>query len=163
MPIEVKVAGLALDEKSKSPIVVLKDETGEKVLPIVIGMPEAGAIAAQLESIEFPRPMTHDLMTTLVKELGGTLERIEVTDLQNDTFYAQLHLRCADRELIVDARPSDSIALALRLGAKITVHERVFEKTAHRGPVSTGEGGAEDTWKEVLEGLEDDDFGKYKM
>ena len=159
MLITMKVAGLALDEKSKAPIVVLKDDTGKKVLPIVIGIMEASSIAAQLEGVDFPRPMTHDLMTSVLKELGGELEKNEVTDLINDTFYALLHIRIKDRMAAIDARPSDSIALALRCGAEITVHERVFEKSSHAVP-NTGE---EDVWKEILENLEDDDFGKYKM
>jgi bifunctional DNase/RNase len=168
MVVEVKVAGLALDEKSKAPIVVLKNDTGEKVLPIVIGVLEASAIAAALEKIDFPRPMTHDLAVNLIRELCGTLERIEVTDLINDTFYAVLVLSSPKGPLTVDARPSDSIALALRTGAPIFVSEKVFEKTAQRSPEEGGEGGGgtgggDDPWRDMLENLDDEDFGKYKM
>lgn len=164
MPIEVQVAGLALDEKNKAPIVVLKDESGEKVLPIVIGVMEASAIAASLEGVDFPRPMTHDLLSAVLRELGGTLEKIEITDLNNDTFYALLFIRQGDKLVTVDSRPSDSIALALRAGASITVAEQVFEKSALR-PQESGRSLTvdDDNWKELLENLEDDDFGKYKM
>ncbi len=158
MPIVMKVAGLALDEKSHAPIVVLKDETGNRVLPIVIGLVEASAIAATLEGVEFPRPMTHDLMASLLKQLDATLERIEVTDLLNDTFYATLHIRRkrSAQLITVDARPSDSIALALRTGATILVDEQVFEKVAKtpEGPKASGDD---------LAGLDDEVFGKYKM
>jgi len=160
MAIEVKVAGLALDEKSRSPIIVLKDESGARVLPIVIGIMEASAIAARLEGVDFPRPMTHDLLATVVAQMGGKLESIEVTDLKDDTFYALLHIRCGEQLVSIDARPSDSIALALRTEAVITVHERVFEKTSQS--TSKGEG-KDDVWKTILESMDDEDFGKYKM
>ena len=160
MNILVTVAGLALDEKSKAPIVVLKDESGSHVLPIVIGIMEASAIAACLEGVDFPRPMTHDLLTSIIKELGGVLEEVEVCDLINDTFYALLHIRVGDELLKIDARPSDSIALALRTDARISVAKKVLESTSQAVPK---EEGGEDLWKEVLESMEDDDFGKYKM
>jgi len=164
--VEVKVAGLALDEKSKAPIVVLKDDSGEKVLPIVIGVLEASAIAAALEKIDFPRPMTHDLAVSIMKSLGAQLDRVEITDLINDTFYALLFMKTEKGEVSVDARPSDSIALALRAGAAIYVHPKVFEKTATK-PAVEGVGGVggegEDPWKDILENMDDDDFGKYKM
>jgi uncharacterized protein len=160
MNITVNVAGLALDEKSKSPIVVLKDETGSHVLPIVIGIMEASAIAACLEGVDFPRPMTHDLVTSIIKEMGGAIEEIEICDLINDTFYALLHVRVGDKLLKIDARPSDSIALALRADARITVAKKVLEATSQSLPK---EAGGQDLWQEVLESMEDDDFGKYKM
>jgi len=162
MAIQVKVAGLALDEKSKSPIIVLKDETGKRVVPIVIGIMEASAIAACLEGVDFPRPMTHDLMVLLLGEMGGKLERVEVNDLINDTFYAILHIRkeSSGEVVTVDARPSDSIALALRVDAPIEVHEQVFEKTSQQAPDGQKK---DDLWREVLETMEDEDFGKYKM
>jgi uncharacterized protein len=164
MAVEVQVAGLALDEKNKTPIVVLKDETGDKVLPIVIGVTEASAIAACLEGMDFPRPMTHDLLAATIRKLGAVLEKVEITDLINDTFYALLHVRRDDQVVTIDSRPSDSIALALRAEAKILVDEQVFEKSA-RQPLEGGTGSIpdDDNWKELLENLEDDDFGKYKV
>lgn len=163
MAIEVKVVGLALDEKSRSPIVVLKDETGKKVLPIVVGIMEASAIAAELEGMDFPRPMTHDLMAALIEKLGGVVERIEVSDLVNDTFYALIHVRKGRSKatLTVDARPSDSIALALRTGARIMVAEKVFELSSQKVPVKKE--GADDLWSDLLDTMDDEDFGKYKM
>jgi bifunctional DNase/RNase len=156
----VTVAGLALDEKTKAPIVVLKDETGLKVLPIVIGLMEASAIAARLEGVDFPRPMTHDLVVAIIEKTGGLLEKMEVCDLINDTFYATLHVRTSQGEVVqVDARPSDSIALALRGNAPIYVDEKVFEKSSRKAPEPEGE----DTLKNLLETMEDEDFGKYKM
>jgi bifunctional DNase/RNase len=137
---------------------VLKDESGNRVLPIVIGLVEASAIAATLEGVEFPRPMTHDLLASVLRQLDATLERIEVTDLINDTFYATIFIRKkrSTQLLSVDARPSDSIALALRTGATILVNEQVFDKVARvpEGDKSSGDG---------LSTLEDDAFGKYKM
>jgi len=164
MAIEVRIAGLALDERSKAPIIVLKDKSGKKVLPIVIGIVEASAIAAELEGVDFPRPMTHDLLANAIEKLGGRLERIEVSDLINDTFYAVLYIRKgrAKKLLTIDARPSDSIALALRTNATIMVDERVFEKIS-RQPQPRGEGERRDALTEVLETMDDDDFGKYKM
>ena len=157
MAIEVTVAGLALDEKTKSPIIVLKDETGNNVLPIVIGIMEASSIAAQLEGVDFPRPMTHDLLAQTIQKLGATVDRIEITDIINDTFYANIHLAAGDQAYILDARPSDSIALALRMNARILVDEEVFVKTSKREDAT----GHEES--QALENLEDDDFGKYKM
>jgi bifunctional DNase/RNase len=158
--IDVTVAGLALDEQNKAPVVVLKDASGEKVLPIVIGIMEASAIAAQLEGVQFPRPMTHDLMGRIIEELGGKLVEVEVCDLVDDTFMALLHIEVGEKRVSIDARPSDSIALALRCKAKITVNERVFEKA-----VPGAEAPKEDDkmWQDVLENMNEDDFGKYKM
>jgi len=161
MAVVMEIAGLALDEKSRAPIVVLKDATGNHVLPIVVGIMEASAIAAQLEGVDLPRPMTHDLLATVVSELGGEVTEIEVCDLINDTFYARIRIKVGKETLELDARPSDSIALALRSGARITVSEKVLKATSQKPPI--GGGDDEATWKDVLENLEDDDFGKYKM
>ena len=168
MVVEMKIAGLALDEKSKAPIVVLKNEAGDKTLPIVIGIMEASAIAARLEAMDFPRPMTHDLLASVLEKLGGRLESVEVCDIINDTFYALLHIvvdppgesGAEPRRISIDARPSDSIALALRTGATILVNELIFEKT-HAAPKARSPD--DDVWKEILESMEDDDFGKYQM
>jgi uncharacterized protein len=161
MAVVMEIAGLALDEKSRAPIVVLKDATGNHVLPIVVGIMEASAIAAQLEGVDLPRPMTHDLLAATIVELGGEVTNIEVCDLINDTFYARIRIKVGKETVELDARPSDSIALALRTGAQITVAEKVLEATSQKPPI----GGTDDeaTWKDVLENLEDDDFGKYKM
>ncbi len=161
MAVVMEIAGLALDEKSRAPIVVLKDATGNHVLPIVVGIMEASAIAAQLEGVDLPRPMTHDLLAAAIVELGGKVTEIEVCDLINDTFYARIRIEIGKETVELDARPSDSIALALRTCAQITVAEKVLQATSQKPPI----GGSDDeaTWKDVLENLEDDDFGKYKM
>lgn len=161
MAIEVKVAGLALDEKSKAPIVVLKDDSEDRILPIVIGILEASSIAAQLEGVEFPRPMTHDLMTSLLKHVEAQIVEVEITDIVNETFYALIHLRHGQAVMSVDSRPSDAIALALRSGAPITVRQTVFDKTVVAKPEETTCDIPHEA--RLLEELDDDDFGKYKM
>ncbi len=161
MAVVMEIAGLALDEKSRAPIVVLKDSTGNHVLPIVVGIMEASAIAAQLEGVDLPRPMTHDLLTSVIAELGAKVIGVEVCDLINDTFYARVSIKAGKKTIHLDARPSDSIALALRTGAPISVAEKVLQATSQKLPIPGGDDEA--TWKDVLENLEDDEFGKYKM
>jgi bifunctional DNase/RNase len=166
MAIVVKVAGLALDDKSKAPIVVLKDDAQDRILPIVIGILEASSIAAQLEGVEFPRPMTHDLITALLNRVEAQIVEVEITDIVDETFYALIHVRHGQALMSVDSRPSDAIALALRAGAPITVRADVFEKTEATGhsahePHSHDE--ADGSMDELLQSLEDEDFGKYKM
>ncbi len=161
MVVVMEVAGLALDEKSRAPIVVLKAPSGTQVLPIVVGIMEASAIAAQLEGVDFPRPMTHDLLAAIIKELGGEVVEVEICDLINDTFYARIRIKTGQQMLELDARPSDSIALALRTGATIKVAQQVLEASSQKVPIGGGDDDA--PWDDILENLDDDDFGKYKM
>jgi bifunctional DNase/RNase len=161
MSVVMEVAGLALDEKSRAPIVVLKAPSGNQVLPIVVGIMEASAIAAQLEGVDFPRPMTHDLLALSIKELGGEVLEVEICDLINDTFYARIRIKKGSETLELDARPSDSIALALRTGAPIIVAQQVLEASSQNVPV--GGGDDEAPWDDILENLDDEDFGRYKM
>lgn len=164
MAIEVKVAGLALDEKSKAPIVVLKDNTEDRILPIVIGILEASSIAAQLEGVEFPRPMTHDLVTSLLKHMEAQIVEVEITDIVNETFYALIHLRHGQALMSVDSRPSDAIALALRSGAPITVRQSVFDKsTASKPEIESELSDSIDDSLPLLESMDEEEFGKYKM
>ena len=114
MEIEMSVKGLEVDAITNMPIIVLRETGGERVLPIWVGVFEANAIALQIESVQTPRPMTHDLLKSVIDELGGQLERIVVSELKDSTFYATLRLRSRHGALTVDARPSDAIALALR-------------------------------------------------
>ncbi len=165
----MRVAGLAVDERAKSPIVLLKDESDKRVLPIYIGLMEAHAIALELEKVKLPRPMTHDLLAAVIRTLGGTLRRIEVVELRDTTYFARLYIEANGVTVDVDARPSDSIALALRMNAPIWVDETVLaqaaEKTEH-GPGDDEDGDIEaekKRWKEFLENLSPDDFGKYPM
>jgi bifunctional DNase/RNase len=163
--IKMNVAGLTIDPLTNSPIIILKDESGENTLPIWIGLLEATAIASELENIEFSRPMTHDLFRNVLGELGAKLERIEVIDLRDNTYYAVIHLALAERRLVIDARPSDAIALALRVQAPIFVAPDVLDVSQHSKSEVEAQVGTEEgkKWTEVLESLSPEDFGKYKM
>lgn len=167
MPLEMKVAGLTVDPYTNMPIVILKDFDEKNVIPIWIGILEASAIATELEKIRLARPMTHDLLKNLLDSLGVKMVKIMVTDLRDNTFFAAIHLLHKTEDVILDSRPSDAIALALRTGSPIFVEEKVVEKsrkidlTQHQ---KEGEGTAEaEKWKEILENLSPEDFGKYKM
>ncbi len=165
MLVKMTVSGLTIDPYTNSPIMILKEESGERTIPIWIGLLEATAIASELENIKFSRPMTHDLLRNLITTLGAQVERVEVCDLKDNTFFALIHMLGEGRHLSMDARPSDAIALALRTQAPIFVHEQVFEKSAKmdvgaQEAVKDQEG---KKWTEILEGLTPDDFGKYKM
>jgi bifunctional DNase/RNase len=161
MEIEMKIKGLVVDPVSKMPIVVLEDPSGERILPIWIGVFEANAIALTIENIPTPRPMTHDLMKIFLNRLEIALEKIVVTDVRNNTFYALLHCRHNDAPLLIDSRPSDAIALALRMKSPIFVEEGVVEKAQSLKLDENLE--SSERLKKWLEGLKPDDFGKYKM
>ncbi|MFH1673893.1 MAG: bifunctional nuclease family protein [Pseudomonadota bacterium] len=162
---EMKVSGLTIDPVSNAPIMILKSSDGKLSLPIWIGLLEATAIATELESVRFSRPMTHDLFKTVMENLNVTMSKIEVCDLKDNTFYATIYFQGNNKEFAIDARPSDAIALALRMGSPIYVHDQVIQnsKSLTKSPkelVKTEEG---KKWTEVLENLASDDFGKYKM
>jgi bifunctional DNase/RNase len=180
--VEVEVAGLTIDPYTNMPIVVLKDLAGKYQLPIWIGLVEASAIATQLEKIELARPMTHDLMRQLMEAVGATLDRVEVTELKNDTFFASLYFESKGKAVVLDARPSDAIALALRTGAKIYVSQDVLETARQAekaaevpgsgeerpvlekaGPGAALAGQPPSKWAEILASLSPEDFGKFKM
>ena len=157
----MSIKGLSVDPITNMPIIVLRETEGERVLPIWVGVFEANAIALQIESVQTPRPMTHDLLKSVIDELGGRLERIVVSELKDNTFYATLRLRAKGGTLTVDARPSDAIALALRSGARIFVEEAVILSAR-----SLDEPSPETGLRRVqkwLEGLSDEELGKYKM
>lgn len=157
----MNIKGLMVDPITNMPIIVLREQGGERVLPIWVGVFEANAIALQIESVQTPRPMTHDLLKSVIDELGGRLERIVVCKLEENTFYATLQLRSSKGPLTLDARPSDAIALALRSGARIFVEEAVIQNARSfemsRESVDVGR------LQKWLENLSDDDLGKYKM
>jgi uncharacterized protein len=161
MEIEMKIKGLVVDPISKMPIVVLEDQLSEKILPIWIGVFEANAIALTIENIPTPRPMTHDLMKSFLTEFDVTVNRVVVTDVRNNTFYAVIHCRYRDRDLIIDSRPSDAIALALRMNSPIYVEDDVVRK-AHGLKLDENLETSENLRK-WLETLAPEDFGKYKM
>lgn len=167
MLIEMKVTGLTIDPFTNMPIIILKDTEHEKTaLPIWIGLIEASAIATELEKIQLARPMTHDLMKNVLQSLDAKVEKVEVNDLCDNTFYARIFLRQAARDFVIDSRPSDAIALALRTNAPIFVDKRVIEKSRQvdlgKEP-RAGDKGQREKWAELLENLNPDDFGKYKM
>src|SRR5215213_9581556 len=142
MQIEMTIKGLMVDPITNTPIVILRDKDGQKVLPIWVGIFEANAIALQIENIATPRPMTHDLLRNVIHDLKASVEKIVVCDLQENTFYAMIYLGLNGDNLVIDARPSDAIALALRTRAPIFVEDRVIDnaKTIDFAP---GKGDAE--------------------
>jgi hypothetical protein len=162
--IAMKVFGLALDEESQVPVLVLKDDEEEKTLPIWIGAMEAMAISLTLNNVALPRPMTHDLLLSTIRGMGGEITRIEVTDLQEGTYYAELVITIGGEEKRIDSRPSDAIALALRAEAEIFVNETVLENVdtekAESTPVIKTEDA--DQWTEILEKFQGEG-SKYKM
>lgn len=185
---EVEVASLGLDKSSNTPVVILKEKDGEGVLPIWIGPGEASAIAMKLAGIDFSRPLTHDLMTTVVEGLGGELVRVLITKVVDNTYYASLIFRQNEEVVSIDSRPSDSIALALRADAPIYAEEELLELTALQiqeadvdveageepqeflsqadaaggsGPQGEEEEQATENLREYLEGLNPEDFGRF--
>ena len=128
--IQVKVQSLGLDQATKSPVVILQEAEGSRVLPIWIGPAEASAIAMELAGMKFSRPLTHDLFPALIRGLGGTLTRVLITRVQDNTYYAEMVIRRGEEVFSVDARPSDSIAIALRLQAELYTSDELLSGTA---------------------------------
>jgi hypothetical protein len=157
---EMVVAGVTVDPVTKSPIVVLKDRENRCALPIWIGLLEANAIVLALEGVELPRPMTHDLMKSVLEKTGNSLRKVEITDIRDNTYYASLHLEGKGVRFTVDSRPSDAIALALRFEVPVLVSEDVLEKAV---AVDAGNGEGKDPWTELLEKMDPGQFSKYKM
>lgn len=162
MDIEVRIRGLMMDPASNMPIIVLKDMASETVMPIWVGIFEANAIAIEIEKMSAPRPMTHDLTRNLIRHLNAQLERIVITEIKDETFFAVLWLRQGEEQLAIDARPSDAIALALRADCPIFVDERVMQ-TAKLNTTGPPEGPTAEQLRGWLEGLNDEDLGRYKM
>jgi hypothetical protein len=161
----MKIAGLIMNQESDSCIVVLKDLKSDAALPILIGLLEATNIAAKLESIALPRPMTHDLLKNIMDQMGAEVNRVEICDLRGKTFYVWIHLSLSDKETKIDARPSDALAIALRTGSRIYVNEKVIQKyetIQMRNETETLDGEAKE-WTEILENLSAGDFQRYKI
>lgn len=162
--IKMVVATVIVDQITQTPAVILKEENGERFLPIWIGINEANAIMMELEKINFERPLTHDLIKNIFSTIDIKLNKIEVCDLKNSTYYALLHLEHNGKEYIIDSRPSDALALALRLGSEIYVDEIVFDKTRSseflKGIPAAAAEKKEET---LLEIVSEEDFGKMKM
>jgi bifunctional DNase/RNase len=161
MLIEMTIKGLMVDPITNMPIVMLKDMQGDRVLPIWVGIFEANAIALQIENIATPRPMTHDLLRNVIKDLDGTVERVVVCDLRDNTFYAVIYLTVRGESVAIDARPSDAIALALRTRSPILVEETVIDNARTVDLSSDREDSKH--LKKWLEELDPDELGKYKM
>lgn len=161
MLIEMSIKGLMVDPVTNMPIIILRDREGQKVLPIWVGVFEANAIALQIENIHTPRPMTHDLLKNVIQDLHAAVERIVVCDLKDNTFFALIHLQTAGGPVAIDARPSDAIALALRVRAPIMVEESVIDNAKH---VDFGSDKQDsERLQQWLESLDTDELGKYKM
>jgi bifunctional DNase/RNase len=161
MQSEMVIKGLMVDPVTNMPIVILRDKEGERVLPIWVGIFEANAIALQIENIATPRPMTHDLLRNVIRDLNGSVEKIVVSDLKETTFYALIYLRVGAEVVAVDARPSDALALALRTQAPIFVEDHVIDN-AKTVDLSQEPANA-DRLQKWLESLDPEELGKYKM
>lgn len=161
MQIEMTIKGLMIDPATNSPIVVLRDVEGQRVLPIWVGVFEANAIAVQIENVTLPRPMTHDLLRNVISDLHGEIERVVVSDLRDNTFFAIIHLLVRGERVAIDARPSDAIALALRARAPIFVEEHVIDHARQAEPAT--QNGEAERLQKWLENLDPDEMGKYKM
>jgi len=162
MDIEVRIRGLMMDPATNMPIIVLKDVASDAVMPIWVGFFEAKAISDEIDKSSAPRPMTHDLARDLVHHLNASLERVVITELRDNTFFAALCLRQGGEQILVDARPSDAIALALRADCPIFVSEQVME-TARIQTTGPADGASAEQLRGWLEGLNDEDMGRYKM
>ena len=161
MQIEMSIKGLMVDPITNTPIVILRDKDGQRVLPIWVGIFEANAIALQIENVTTPRPMTHDLLRNVIQDLKATVQKIVVCDLQENTFYALIYLGLNGDTVAIDARPSDAIALALRTRAPIFVEDTVIDNA--KTVDFTTEKADADRLHKWLESLDPDDLGKYKM
>jgi bifunctional DNase/RNase len=169
--LQVRVAHLGLDRTTNTPVVILQENDGQRVLPIWIGPAEASAIAMELAGVKFSRPLTHDLLKQVIVGLGAELRKVIITQVKDNTYFAELHIYRGDTIIQIDARPSDSIALALRLKAPILTSETLLELTSvdtSEGPIpgagATGTGGGPldaDTLKSYLQNLNPEDFGKF--
>jgi bifunctional DNase/RNase len=162
MDLEVKIRGLMMDPTTNMPIVVLKDVASDSVMPIWVGIFEFNAIFNEIDKSSAPRPMTHDLTRNLIQNLNAELERIVITELKDSTFYASLWLNQNGEKVAVDARPSDAIALALRFDCPIYVSEEVMQ-AARLTASGVADGQTPDQHRAWLEGLNDEDLGRYKM
>jgi uncharacterized protein len=161
MEVEMKIRGLMMDPVTNMPIVVLKDVAGEGVLPIWVGVYEANAIALEIEKVTTPRPMTHDLIKNVLLGLDTLVRKVVVSELRDDTFFAVIWMEREGRAISVDSRPSDALALALRMDCPIFVDEEVLKSSKVTATISDKVSSEE--MRKWLEGLNDDDLGRYKM
>lgn len=160
---EVKVRGLLVDPTTNTPIVLLKDLESEAMLPIWVGPFEANSIATEIEKVAPPRPMTHDLLRLIITQMGGTVKRVIVTELRDNTFYALIEIEIGAEVVIIDARPSDAIALALRVDCQIFVRDEVFISSSLAEEPQEAEASVEDDEDEVEWPEEIEDISDYRM
>ncbi len=161
MEVEMKIRGLMMDPVTQMPIVILKDVGGNTILPIWVGIYEANAIALEIEKVTTPRPLTHDLIKTLLLGMEASLQKVVVSELRDDTFYAVIWLEREGKLMTIDSRPSDALALALRLDCPIYVDDQVLRSS--KASASASEKATSDELKRWLENLGDEDLGRYKM
>jgi len=162
MEVEMKIRGLMMDPVTNMPIVILKDHSTDTVLPIWVGIYEANAIALEIEKVTTPRPMTHDLLKNLLIGLETTVRKVVVTELRDDTFFAVIWLDRDGEAISVDSRPSDALALALRMDCPIFVEEDVL-KNSKQATSAVNDRVSSDELRKWLENLGEDDLGHYKM
>ncbi|MCC6294491.1 MAG: bifunctional nuclease family protein [Bryobacterales bacterium] len=161
MEVEMKIRGLMMDPVTNMPIVILKDAQGNSILPIWVGVYEANAIALEIEKVVTPRPMTHDLIKTLLGGLRTGVRKIVVNELKEDTFYAVIWLERDGKLISVDSRPSDALAIALRLDCPIYVDDSVLQNSKMVNTIADRVNN--DELRRWLENLNDEDLGRYKM
>ena len=161
MQVEMTIKGLMVDPVTNMPIIILRDQEGQRVLPIWVGVFEANAIALQIENIATPRPMTHDLLRNVIADLKAKVRKIVVSDLKENTFYALIYMTVNGDTIAVDARPSDAIALALRVRAPIFVEDAVIDSA--KSLDFTPDKADSERLQKWLESLDPEELGKYKM
>ncbi len=161
MEVEMRIGGLMMDPVTNVPVVLLKDVQSDTVLPIWVGIFEAKAIALEIEKVATPRPMTHDLLKNVFLGLGAQIQRVVVTELRDDTFYAVIWAEVDGKPVSIDSRPSDALALALRMDCPIYVDDAVLKVS--KAATSSNERASADELRKWLEGLGEDDLGRYKM
>jgi bifunctional DNase/RNase len=161
MHVEMRIKGLMLDPITNMPIIILSDLQGQRILPIWVGFFEANAIALQMENVATPRPMTHDLLKNIITGLNGTVKKILVNNLWDNTFYALIYVETNGEMVAIDSRPSDAIALALRMKSPIFVEEEVIKKA--KSIEYSHESTDQESLQRWLENLRPEEMGKYKM
>ena len=161
MEVEMKIRGLMMDPVTNMPIVVLKDPAGDAVLPIWVGIYEANAIALEIEKVATPRPMTHDLIKNVLTGLEAKVHKVVVTELRDDTFFAVIWMECDGHIISIDSRPSDALAIAMRLDCPIFVDDEVLKSSKLAATVS--DRASNEELRKLLENMNDEDFGRYKM
>lgn len=161
MEVEMKIRGLMMDPVTNMPIVVLKDARGSAILPIWVGIYEANAIALEIEKVQTPRPMTHDLLRNLLLGLNVAVQKVVVSELKDDTFFALIWMERDGQLMSMDSRPSDALALALRVDCPIFVEDEVLKNSKISSALA--EKTTNEELRKWLEGLSDDDLGRYKM